>query len=155
MTPIELITQFYTAFANGDSVKMAECYHEDIVFQDPAFGRLEGTKAGKMWEMLLSNKKANLSIHFEGIEASEEQGKANWIANYQFGPKKRKVTNSVTATFTFKEGKIIEHIDSFNLWKWTQQAMGLPGYMLGWSSFMKNKIQRTTNMRLDAFIKEK
>jgi hypothetical protein len=40
------------------------------------------------------------------------------------------------------------------LWKWTKQAMGAPGYLLGWTPFFKNKIQATTNSRLDKFIEK-
>ncbi|MFL0100562.1 hypothetical protein [Tenacibaculum maritimum] len=36
---------------------MTDCYHKDITFQDPVFGKLKGQRAIKMWEMLLSRKK--------------------------------------------------------------------------------------------------
>ena len=52
-----LIKQFYTAFAAGDAKKMAQCYHEDIVFRDPAFGTLQGARVSSMWEMLVSRGK--------------------------------------------------------------------------------------------------
>lgn len=108
-----------------------------------------------MWEMLLSRAAGNISISFDNVEADENQGSATWTAIYEYGPKKRKVTNNVRAAFKFQDGKIIEHIDTFDLWKWTKQAMGPVGYLLGWSSFMKAKIQQTTNGQLDAFIAKK
>lgn len=40
----DLITKFCTAFKNLDAEAMAECYHEDIVFTDPAFGNLQGER---------------------------------------------------------------------------------------------------------------
>ena len=59
------ITKFYTAFAKSDHQQMAACYHEDIIFEDPAFGQLKGERASKMWEMLLSNKSSSPEItHF-------------------------------------------------------------------------------------------
>jgi len=146
------IEKFYKAFANGDAKTMLECYHTDVVFEDPAFGRLEGLRAHKMWEMLLSQKKADTSIIFSDVEASVDSGRAQWIAKYQYGDKKRKVTNTVSARFKFKEGKIIEHIDTFDLWRWTQQALGASGYLLGWTSFMKKKIQSMTSKRLDTYM---
>ncbi|WP_194767596.1 nuclear transport factor 2 family protein [Tamlana sp. I1] len=152
MTNQALITEFYTAFAAGNAKAMTACYHEDIVFQDPVFGVLKGQRAVAMWKMLLAQKKSKTKITFNGIEATEETGKANWIAEYVYGAKKRNVINKVNAHFKFKDGKIIEHIDTFNLWTWTKQAMGFPGYLLGWTSFMKNKIQQTTNKKLDAFL---
>ncbi|SFC30048.1 Ketosteroid isomerase-related protein [Algibacter lectus] len=148
----EIIEKFYTSFSNGNFEGMLECYHKDVVFEDAVFGRLEGESAFKMWEMLLSQKKGDTKISFNNIEANAETGKANWVAEYFYGEKKRKVINEVSTAFKFKDGKIIEHFDTFDLWKWTKQAMGTPGYLLGWTSYMKSKIQQTTNKRLDAFM---
>ncbi len=154
MTNQELISKFYTAFSEGNAKSMVECYHEDIVFYDPAFGELKGKRAMKMWEMLLSQKSAATKITFSNIQTTSDLGSVDWVAEYVFGKKKRKVVNKVHADFKFSDGKIIEHTDTFNIWKWSQQAMGLPGYLLGWTSFMKAKIQQTTNRRLDEFIKK-
>lgn len=104
--------------------------------------------------MLLSQKKESTIITFNSIQASSEKGTVNWIAEYFYGEKKRKVINKVNASFKFKEGKIIEHTDTFNLWEWTKQAMGITGFLMGWTSFMKDKIQATTNKNLDDFIQK-
>ncbi|WP_066220933.1 nuclear transport factor 2 family protein [Formosa haliotis] len=149
-----LITKFYTSFSNGDINGMLACYHKEVVFQDPVFGKLKGERAFKMWEMLLSQKKETTIITFQDVQATTECGSANWVATYLYGDKKRKVTNRVHANFKFKDGKIIEHIDTFDLWTWTKQAMGVPGYLLGWTAFMKHKIQETTNKNLDRFIEK-
>lgn len=151
----ELIEKFYTSFSNGNAKGMIECYHENITFKDPAFGELKGEKAKKMWEMLLSKKNSTTQISFDNVETTKETGSANWTAKYVYGEKNRKVINIITANFKFKEGKIIEHIDTFNLWKWSQQALGLSGYILGWSPFMKNKIQKTTNKKLAVYMNKK
>ena len=151
----DLIKKFYTSFSKSDYERMTSCYHKDVVFQDPAFGTLRDGRPSQMWEMLLSRAKGNISISFEDIKADENTGSARWTAIYEYGPKKRQVTNNVTAAFTFKDGKIIEHTDNFDLWSWTKQAMGPVGYLLGWSSFIKNKIQKTTNSQLDSFIAKK
>jgi len=154
MTNTELIEKFYTSFKEGNVKGMTACYHENVIFQDAAFGTLKGERAFKMWEMLLSGKTESVKISFNKIEATIESGRANWIAEYHYGKKKRKVINNVEANFKFKDGKIIEHKDTFNLWKWTRQAMGPIGLLLGWTPFMKNKIQLTTNKKLDDFINE-
>jgi len=148
----ELIEKFYTAFSNGNHKGMADCYHEDIIFEDPAFGKLKGIQAVKMWEMLLSRSSETPKISFNSIEANSNKGTAKWKAEYVYGKKKRKVVNEIQANFKFKEGKIIEHKDAFNVWKWTQQALGPIGYVLGWTSFMKNKIQKTTNKQLAKYM---
>ena len=154
MTNKELIENFYTAFSNGNVNGMIDCYHKDIVFQDPAFGVLKGERASKMWEMLLSRSTKSTKINFDTVQADSKTGSANWVAEYNYGEKNRKVINNVSANFKFKDGKIIEHIDTFNLWTWTQQAMGFLGYLMGWTSFMKTKIQKTTNKQLNEFIEK-
>jgi len=148
----DLITQFYTAFSSKNLQKILNCYHEEIIFSDPAFGTLNGDRARGMWAMLLAQKNSELNIRFDQVSANGETGMAYWIAQYVFGPSKRKVTNRVTARFKFKDGFIVEHRDSFDLRCWSRQAMGLSGLLLGWTSFMKNKVQRTTNGRLNAFM---
>lgn len=152
MNHVNLIEQFYTAFSNGNVEEMLACYHKDIVFADPAFGTLKGDRACNMWKMLLSVKDNDLTIKYDGIEADEKRGTVNWVAEYHFGTKKRKVINKVTATFLFKDGQIIQHTDTFDVWKWTRQALGIPGYLMGWTPYMKQKIQKMTNKKLDRFI---
>ena len=145
----ELITKFYTAFLNGDATKMLECYHNEVVFEDPAFGQLKGDRAKAMWKMLLSKREEiNLSISFQVLNNHE----ALWTARYNYGPNKRSVTNNIRANFAFQDGKIIQHTDQFSLWKWSQQALGASGLVIGWSTFMRNKIQKTTNTLLDKYI---
>ncbi|SFW68645.1 nuclear transport factor 2 family protein [Cellulophaga fucicola] len=152
MTNQELIEKFYTSFSNADADGMISCYHDDIVFTDPAFGTLQGDKAKAMWKMLLSRSNAESTITFTDTEATENKGSAKWQAKYAYGPKKRNVVNNVTASFSFLDGKIITHTDNFNLWNWSKQALGTSGYLLGWSSFLKSKIQSKTNNLLNTFI---
>ena len=155
MNHTTLIKKFYTSFSKGNAQGMTSCYHKDVTFQDPVFGKLNGDRACKMWEMLLSQKKAETSINFSNIVSNAQDGTANWIAKYQYGDKNRPVVNKVQAQFRFKDGKIISHTDTFDLWKWTRQALGISGYLIGWTPFMKNKIQATTNEKLDTYIKNR
>jgi hypothetical protein len=53
-----------------------------------------------------------------------------------------------------KEGKIIEHSDAFKLSKWAAQALGLKGQLLGWTGFMKRKIQQNARKNLVAFMEK-
>jgi hypothetical protein len=102
--------------------------------------------------MLLSNKENTVIITFDNIQTYINEGKANWTAEYLFGEKKRKVHNRILANFQFIDGKIVEHLDTFNFWKWSKQSLGPIGYLLGWSPYLKNKIQYITNRKLDKFI---
>jgi ketosteroid isomerase-like protein len=155
MTNTELITSFYQSFANGDAEGMAACYHDDIQFQDPAFGVLKNEDAKNMWRMLIERSKGNIQITFSDIKANEHTGSTNWIAEYTFSATGRKVLNIVSAEFEFKDGKIIKHTDSFDIYKWSKQALGMKGYLLGWTSFMKHKIQQQSTTLLKKYTASK
>jgi ketosteroid isomerase-like protein len=154
MTNTELINQFYTSFANKDIEGMLACYHPQIEFEDPAFGKLQGKRAGDMWRMLLSNDKAGLKITFSDIKADEKSGSANWTADYTFGQSGRRVHNVISARFEFKDKLIYRHQDYFDLHRWAKQALGMSGFVLGWTSFFKQKLQKNANRNLDYFIQK-
>jgi ketosteroid isomerase-like protein len=137
-----LIESFYTAFQNRDAEGMVNCYHADIEFQDPAFGKLTGSQAGNMWRMLLKQGDSSMVIKFHKVTADDKKGFANWEANYRFSKTGRMVNNKIQANFEFKDGKIIKHIDSFNIWKWSSMALGPVGMLLGFTPIVKNKIRK-------------
>ncbi len=147
----KLIETFYTAFARCDGEGMVACYHPEVRFSDPAFPDLRGERAGAMWKMLTGRAK-DLKIEFSDVHADDEQGRAHWDASYTFSATGRHVDNHIDATFRFRDDKIIEHRDSFSLWAWSRQALGLPGLLLGWSSFLRGKVQKTANASLEAFL---
>jgi hypothetical protein len=43
-----------------------------------------------------------------------------------------------SAHFIFKTNH--KTTDDFDIWKWSKQALGLTGYLFGWTGFMQNKI---------------
>lgn len=126
----QLITNFYEAFAKADANGMISCYDDNIAFEDPAFGKLNGSDAKNMWRLLLA-RNSNIKVTFFDVNANEKTGSAKWKAVYNYGPQKRKVINNISATFEFKNGKIIKHTDIFNMWKWSRQALGFKGLLLG------------------------
>ena len=146
-----LITKFYTAFANSDAETMSECYHPKIHFIDPAFGLLKEDQVSKMWKMLLSKSKGNIKIEFSNIKADEFSGSANWVATYNFSKTNRTVINKISAEFTFQDGLIIKHVDNFDVWKWSKQAFGISGYLMGWTGFFQKKIQEQALLSLKKF----
>jgi hypothetical protein len=147
------IHKFYTAFANSDAKTMCECYHSNIQFQDPAFGSLNGNDVCNMWKMLIEKSKGNIKIEFMDLKADEFTGSTKWIATYNFSKTNRKVVNVISAEFQFKEGLIIKHTDSFDIWKWSKQALGFKGLLLGWTGFMQNQIQKQALASLKSYNK--
>lgn len=148
-----LITKFYTAFQKRDYSIMQSCYADDIIFNDPAFGILHGDEAKAMWQMLCTNAK-DFELSFGNIELlDEEYATCKWTAKYTFSKTGRKVVNNIKAHLRIQNGVITEHTDDFNLYKWSRQALGLPGILLGWSGFMEQKIGNNAKNNLQKFMK--
>ncbi|WP_035643683.1 nuclear transport factor 2 family protein [Flavobacterium sp. ASV13] len=150
-----LIAKFYTAFANADAKTMSECYHPKVHFIDPAFGLLKEEQVSKMWEMLLLKSKGNIKIEFSNIKADDFTGSARWIATYNFSKTNRNVVNTISAEFVFQDGLIIKHTDNFDVWKWSKQAFGITGLLLGWTGFFHKKIQEQALLSLKKFQQAK
>ena len=144
----QIIQKFYESFAGNNADAMISCYADDIEFSDPAFGLLKGEDAKNMWKMLVERAKGNIKIEFKNVVADDKKGSADWTADYLFSKTGRKVFNEIHADFEFQDGKIIKHTDNFDLWKWSKQALGISGVLLGWSSFLKNKIQKNAREAL-------
>lgn len=154
-TNAELISKFYTAFQNKDYKGMANCYSDDIVFYDPVFELLRGEQVKHMWEMLCKNGK-DLVITFDNIKAlDDEYYLCDWKAVYTFSKTGRRVENLIKANMRIANGEIIEHSDAFSIHKWSSQALGFTGKLLGWNSFFQRKIKNNAKKTLLAFIKSK
>jgi ketosteroid isomerase-like protein len=146
----ELITRFYQAFQQLDAEAMAACYSSDVHFSDPVFTDLNGQEAADMWRMLASRAQ-KFSLTFDGVEADDLSGRANWVATYLFSQTGRMVENRIQARFLFSDGKIIEHHDSFDLWRWARQALGAKGTLLGWLPPVQNAIRQQAARGLAAY----
>ncbi|MCK8523265.1 nuclear transport factor 2 family protein [Aquimarina sp. D1M17] len=147
----EVIEKFYTAFSKLDADTMISCYHDDIVFEDPGFGKLEGERAKAMWQMLCANAR-DFTLEYSDVKANDTSGSAHWEAKYTFSQTGRKVHNRIDAEFEFKDGKIIKHTDHFNLHRWASQAIGWKGKLLGGTGFFKKKLIQQTNRLLDKYM---
>jgi len=144
----QIIKQFYEAFKNLDAEKMTTCYHNEIIFEDPAFGILKETKAKNMWRMLCESQKGK---SFVVTYSNVNNNSANWEATYLFSQTGKEVHNIITAKFEFKDGLIIKHTDDFDLHKWAKQAFGFKGVLLGGTSFFKKKLNNQTSILLTRF----
>lgn len=146
----ELIERFYTAFQRRDAETMVACYADDAVFSDPAFGELRGEEVRDMWRLLVARAQ-DLSLTFEGVDADDTNGRAHWTASYVFSQTGRPVVNRIDARFVFHDGRIVEHRDTFDLWSWMRQAMGVRGTLLGWSPLVQRAIRTQARRGLDLY----
>jgi ketosteroid isomerase-like protein len=149
----QLIEKFYKAFQNRDAKTMNECYHDDIEFSDMAFTNLKGKQAKAMWLMLCERGK-DLELTFSDISANDKTGKAHWEAKYTFSQTGKKVYNIIDATFEFRDGKIIKHQDTFDFWRWSSMALGLPGSLLGWFPPFQSAVRKKAMEGLEIFMKK-
>ncbi len=147
----EAIGRFYTAFQKRDPDGMIAEYHAQVRFSDPVFQDLQGDRARGMWRMLAERAK-DIVLEFRDVDADDTMGGAHWEARYTFSATGRKVHNVIEARFGFHEGKIIEHVDSFDLWRWASMALGPTGKLLGWAPFVQNGIRKRALEGLDAFM---
>jgi ketosteroid isomerase-like protein len=147
---VELIHTFYQAFQRLDAEAMAACYSTDVRFSDPVFVGLQGREAGDMWRMLCT-RAADFSLTYDGVEADDQRGSAQWVARYTFSQTGRTVVNVIRAEFVFRDGCIVEHRDHFDLWRWSRQALGLKGWLLGWLPAVQAAIRVQARRGLKGF----
>ena len=154
-----LIKRFYAAFAALDSDTMQASYAANAKFEDPAF-KLEGREQiGAMWRMLCEAVRAKgmeaWKLEASAISADSKSGRAHWEPHYRFSATGRLVHNIVDAQFTFKNGLIATHVDRFDFWRWSRQALGPAGVMLGWTPMLQNKVRAQAAKNLAAFMNKR
>lgn len=149
----QLIRQFYTCFQKKDYRGMQNCYADKVIFSDSIFTSLNYREVSAMWHMLLISS-SDLELTFDGIASDHDEGSCRWTALYTFTKTNRKVTNHIRANFRFENGKIISHTDAFDFWRWSRQAFGFTGFLLGWTRYFRNKVQSTATLRLKNFIEK-
>jgi hypothetical protein len=143
--------RFYDAFALGDWHTMGMTYAQHATFSDPVFPLLSAEEVRAMWHMLLSRAQ-DLSLNYNVVAESEDGARVVWVARYTFGQTGRPVTNRVVTEMRFGAGRIVKQVDRFGLWRWSRQALGLPGLALGWTPMMRDKIQNQAAAGLRKFV---
>lgn len=151
------IEALYAAFARLDSEAMQSCYAVDAHFDDPAFTLQGAAQIGAMWRMLCeatrTKGKAHWQLAVSDIRAEGASGSAHWEAHYLFSATGRLVHNRIDARFDFDpQGLITQHRDRFDFWRWSRQALGAPGWLLGWSPWLHSRVRRQAAGNLQRFI---
>jgi hypothetical protein len=157
------LNRFYGAFRELDGETMQGCYAEQAAFDDPAFSLRGRVQVGGMWRMLCEGVKARgreaWRLDFSGLatEAAADghaaSGRAHWEAHYLFSATGRPVHNRIDSVFTFDEaGLIATHRDGFDFWRWSRQAFGAPGVLLGWTPWLRAKVRTQAASRLASFL---
>jgi SnoaL-like domain len=149
---VDLIQRFYVAFRHRDWSTMNAFYHSQVHFTDPVFD-LHGAHASMMWRMLCTNAR-DLTLEFSDVAADDLDGQAHWEARYTFSATGAKVHNIIDSSFEFRDSLIVRHIDRFSFWRWSRQALGATGWLLGWSGSVRRKVQHQAAKNLALFERQ-
>jgi SnoaL-like domain len=158
MTPEQItITRLYNAFTALDPDTMATCYAPNVQFEDEAFVLQGQEEVIGMWRMLCEAVRAKgqdvWKLEFSNVQGSNRKGSAHWEPVYRFSSTRRIVHNKIDSVFEFDaQGRITRQRDRFNFWRWSAQALGAPGYLLGWSGFLRGKVQSTARANLQQYL---
>jgi hypothetical protein len=104
-----------------------------------------------MWRMLAARVK-DFRLEFRDVDADARAGRAHWEAWYTFSATGLPVHNVIDARFAFLDGKIQEHRDTFDLWRWAGMALGTKGKLLGWAPFVQGAIRKQAARGLDEWM---
>lgn len=145
------IARLYSAMGRRDGERMAACYSPGATFTDPVFGTLRDGEPQDMWRMLMERSR-DLTVELLDHDADETHGSAHWVARYTFGATERHVVNDVRSDFRFgPDGLVVRQRDEFDLWRWTRQALGLTGVLLGWAPVLQHSVRDKARGGLAAF----
>lgn len=145
--------QFYEAFMVRDHYTMGLLYAENATFSDPVFPLLNARGARMMWNMLLTRAE-DLGIEVKVIEDSPAHASVDWVAHYTFGATGRPVVNRVHTEMALSNGRIVRQVDSFDLWRWSRQALGARGWLLGWTPLVRDKIRAQAAQSLREYARK-
>jgi len=147
----KIIHKLYSALQDLDYEGMIKCYHPEATFEDPVFRLGTKNEIAGMWTMLCKRAK-KFELKYYDVRVYGKEGEAQITAKYLFSQTDRMVHNQISAHFKFKDGLIIEQVDFFDFWKWSRQALGLTGLLLGWSTFLQNKVRKQADENMQQFI---
>jgi ketosteroid isomerase-like protein len=128
-----LIRTLYVAIQNADPKAIIACYHDDAYFEDIAFQRDRKPRIFEMWQ-LVCHSRPRVTIDFDAIAADDQKGTGRWMATYMFGKTEKKpgrrVDNTLTSAFVFRDDLIATHHDRCHAMAWAVQAIPFPVSLL-------------------------
>lgn len=115
--------KFYAAFTSQKPAELEGLYAPDVKFEDAVFEYSDRAGTMKMWKTILANPKNTFRFEFDRTEGNVAYGR--WVADYKIGS--RPVHNEIETRIVIRDGKIVEHTDSFPWDKWVKQALPAGG----------------------------
>lgn len=143
---MDRLRTYFIALAQRDWEAMGACYHEGARFNDQVFHQLDAREVRAMWKLTLSDA-VDMRVTFSILEENAGGGRVRWNAWYTDADGRR-VHNFVTSTFVLKDGLILRQDDEFDFWRWSRQALGFPGLILGWTTWLRGRVRDRAMSRL-------
>lgn len=141
---------FWDALGAKDAEAMATFYSHDATFEDEVF-RLRGRECGLMWRMLFQGA-ADLRVRTHALKVERGVAHGTWEAWYTFSATGRKVHNRIHTRLVVRDGAIVDHHDRFPFWRWSRQALGAKGWLLGWTPLVRAAVRRQARKRLEKWV---
>lgn len=147
------IARLYAAFAQLDGDAMQACYAANAQFDDEVFSLRGRAQVGGMWHMLCAATQANGRDVWRLQTRDITPRSAHWEAHYRFSATGRLVHNRIDAEFECgPDGLILRHRDHFDFWRWSRQALGMTGLMLGWTPWLRARVRARAGANLAAYL---
>lgn len=147
---IQILETLYSALQRRDHQAMAALYHPEATFEDEVF-QLKGAEIGKMWHMLCARGQ-DLELRWSGLSTLPDgRARGRWEPTYTFSKTGRKVHNRIETEVELRDGLIWRQQDRFDFWRWSRQALGLPGWLLGWTPLLRRQVAQQANATLARF----
>jgi hypothetical protein len=88
-----------------------------------------------MWQMICAG---DIRATFQVVQADEAEGRVSLVDEYTFNlsspdpAKRRKVRNVIESSFRFRDGLVVEQVDSCDARTWAAMALGgVSGFLAG------------------------
>lgn len=145
-TASAVVNRFFESYQRSDWQSMARCYHDKASFSDPIYPDLREENIVYLWFSRLS-KHQSIDLQYRVVFADERKAQVEWTAISPFNGKAVKIEG--LSTFALWDETIVRHVDEFSFVKWSRQAQGLKGWLLGGSRFYQARVQRSARSQLE------
>jgi hypothetical protein len=101
---------------------------------------------------MLLTRSREFTLSYNIKDSGPDRAQVIWIAEYIFTATGRPVSNRVVTDMRFAANRIVQQRDHFSFWRWSRQALGLQGTLLGWSPLLQSRVRAQAMASLGRFM---